>query len=251
MKLPAPDILLIQARRADDSSAEHELECFSRRCQIPVDAFTVLNMALDPVDSVDLLDHDMVMVGGAGHFSLAEGGFDWHQDLLDLMLEVVRRQMPMFASCFGFQAIVQALGGDIEQVDEMAELGTHRVYLTDAGRADGLFGEHPDAFDAQFGHNDSATTLPEELILLARSDRCPHQAVRYQDLPIVATQFHPELSWRDNARRYMTYLENYAAPDISSEEAERRAMEMHAPSPHANGLLMQFMKDIMEWTHSR
>lgn len=247
MKLAHPDILLIQARRADDDSAAHELECFSRRCQIPPEAFTTLNLALEPVDSVELIDHDMVMVGGAGQFSLAKGGFDWHEDLLELMRDVVRRQIPMFASCFGFQALGQALGGRVEQVDEMAELGTHRVYLTEAGRADSLFGEHPDAFDAQFGHNDSVTVLPDELVLLARSDRCPHQAVRYKDLPIVATQFHPELSWRDNAQRYMTYLEGYAEPDISPDEAERRALEMHAPSPHANILLVEFMKQVLEF----
>ncbi|MGM0559036.1 MAG: type 1 glutamine amidotransferase [Myxococcota bacterium] len=245
MKTDTPAILLVQARCAGDESARHELECFAARCQIPESAFTSLNLATDPVSSVELLDHDMVMVGGAGDFSLVKGGFDWHEDLLELMRDVVRRQMPMFASCFGFQAIVQAFGGRVESVDAMAELGTHRVYLTEAGKADPLFGEHPDEFDAQFGHNDSATRVPEELTVLAESERCPHQAVRYRDLPIVATQFHPELSWRDNARRYMTYLRHYGGEGITAEEAERRALEMHRPSPDANALLVQFMKHIM------
>jgi GMP synthase (glutamine-hydrolysing) len=248
LKFDTPAILLVQARRAGDESARHELECFAARCQIPEAAFTSLNLAIDPVGSVELLDHDMVMVGGAGEFSVAKGGFDWHEDLLELMREVVRRQMPMFASCFGFQAMIQAFGGRVESVESMAELGTHRVFLTEAGKADALFGEHPDAFDAQFGHNDSATLVPDELTVLVESERCPHQAVRYRNLPIVATQFHPELSWRDNAQRYMTYLQNYGGDGISAHEAEARALEMHRPSPHANVLLIQFMKHIMDWT---
>lgn len=240
-----PDILLLQARGADDDNAAHELDCFAARCEIPREAFSTLNMALEPIDMSRLSTHDMVMVGGAGDFSVAQGGFDWHDQMLELMREVVRRRMPMFASCFGFQALVQALGGRVESDAEMAELGTHHVYLTDVGRRDELFGEHPDSFDAQFGHNDSATQMPDELVVLARSDRCPHQAIRYRDLPIVATQFHPELSWRDNARRYMTYLQHYAEDGIGEDEAERRAIEMHRPSPHANALLREFMKQIM------
>lgn len=248
MKLDTPDILLLQARRSGDESARHEHECFARRCQVPLEAFTILNMAVEPFDASSLSGHDMVMVGGAGDFSVAAGGFDWLGDLLELMREVVRREMPMFASCFGFQAIVEALGGRVESDESMAELGTHRVYLTDAGLADPLFGEHPEEFDAQFGHNDSATQVPDDLIVLAASSCCPHQAIRYRDLPIVATQFHPELSWRDNAQRYMTYLQNYADSGVSREEAEQRALEMHRPSPHANSLLVQFMKQVMNHT---
>lgn len=224
---------------------DHELRCFAKRCQLSPDAFESVNMA-EGSFGAELLDGpDAIMVGGAGEYSVVEGGFDWHETMLDLMRAVARKRMPMFASCFGFQAIIQAFGGTVDTVPHMSELGTYEVTLTDAGRRDPIFGEHPDVFDAQFGHNDSATALPDELVLLARSERCPHQAVRFSDAPIVATQFHPELCAEDNMERYIAYLQNYEAAAITREQAREKALQMHRPSPHASHLLREFVNALM------
>ncbi|QDG50305.1 type 1 glutamine amidotransferase [Persicimonas caeni] len=240
-----PKILLFQAREPGDPMLDHELRCFAERCELSPDAFVSVNMAEADLSSELLEGPDAVMVGGAGEYSVVEGGFDWHESMLELMRAVARKRMPMFASCFGFQALVQAFGGTVETVSHMSKLGTYEVTLTDAGRRDPIFGAHPDTFDAQFGHNDSATELPDELVLLARSERCPHQAVRFQDAPIVATQFHPELCAQDNIERYIAYLQNYEAAAISREQAEEKALQMHRPSPHASHLLREFVKELL------
>lgn len=239
-------ILLIQARTADDPMVRHELEAFAARSKLDLSAFTTFNIALKDRPELNLQGFDAAMVGGSGAFSLVEGGFDWHQDFLDLMRTLLRAKIPTFASCFGFQALVQALGGTLASDKDRAELGTFPITLTEAGLQDPLFGALPPVFDAQLGHNDSAISLPEELIHLASSERCIYQAVRVKDLPILATQFHPELSRSDNLDRFRNYLQNYKSPDQSFEEAMAYAESIHRPSPHASSLLQTFVADLYQ-----
>ena len=239
-----PRILLIQARSADDPMAQHELRAFADRCELPAEAFRIFNIATDDPHELSFEGLDATMIGGSGDFSLVEGGFDWHQDFLDLMARLMDTAMPTFASCFGFQAIVQTVGGALAKREELAQLGTFEIRLTDAAADDPLFGDLPTTFDAQLGHNDSAVELGDALIHLAESDACPYQAVRVKGRPIVATQFHPELTRSDNIDRFKNYLKNYRKPGQNFEEAMAYAEEIHRPSPHACGLLHSFVNDL-------
>lgn len=238
-------VLLIQARTADDPMARHELEAFAARCELELEAFITFNIAIEDRENLSLNGLDAVMVGGSGAFSLVEGGFDWHQDFLSVIHTLLQAQIPTFASCFGFQALVQALGGELATDPARAELGTFPITLTDEGRTDPLFGSLPPVFDAQLGHNDSALSLPDELIHLASSERCQFQAVRMSGLPVIATQFHPELTRADNLDRFRNYLQNYKDPDHSFDEAMAYAESIHRPSPHASSLLKAFIADIV------
>src|SRR6056297_296965 len=105
--MDSPRILLIQARTATDPMAAHELEAFASRCELPVDSFGVFNIAEESIDTFNFEGYDALMVGGSGDFSLVDGGFDWHEDYLKLMAQIVEAAIPTFASCFGFQGIVQ------------------------------------------------------------------------------------------------------------------------------------------------
>ena len=183
------------------------------------------------------------MVGGSGDYSVVKGGFEWHEPLLQMMRAIVAKQVPMFASCFGFQSLVQALGGELVSDPNLGEVGTTPIMLTETGKEDPLFGQLPEVFDAQLGHNDSALTIPDELILTARSERCPHQAVRHKSAPVVATQFHPELTDRDNIKRYLRYLNAYKSDEMTDAQATELAESLHRPSPHANALIGKFLRE--------
>ncbi len=239
-----PDILLIQAREPDDPILEHEFDCFVARTGLSPEAFTAVNMATSTVPEELLEEVDLVTVGGAGDFSLVDRGFDWHGELLGVIERVVDRELPMFASCFGFQALVQVYGGRLAREETCAEIGTHAIELTEQGRSDAFFGHLPARFQAQLGHQDSVVDLPERLVRLASSERCPVQAVRVPGKPIYATQFHPELSAEENIDRYVRYLQNYKRLDESREEALERAERIHSPSPEANALFRRFIDHV-------
>ena len=85
-------ILLLQARDGGDPMLRHELECFAQQCELPEERFLTLNLAEAAWDDDAVLDSvEAVMVGGSGDYSLAHGGFYWHDHYLDLMRLVVRR----------------------------------------------------------------------------------------------------------------------------------------------------------------
>lgn len=221
---------------------EHELSCFVERTGVDRQRFLSINMvAVDPADWPDFDGISAAMVGGSGDYSVVAGGFDWHEPALDYVRRIADKSLPFFASCFGFQLLVQALGGKLVSDRSMAEVGTFEMTLTDHGQADSFFGHLPPIFMAQCGHNDSAVELPRGAIRLASSERCNLQALRLVGKPIWATQFHPELDMDANMTRYVRYLTNYADRPMSEDEAWLTAREMHEPSPHANALLSRFV----------
>ena len=59
-----------------------------------------------------LNDVDVVLLGGSGDYSVAAGG-DWLQPALETMRELYELGKPTFASCWGFQALAKALGGEV------------------------------------------------------------------------------------------------------------------------------------------
>lgn len=238
-----PKILLLQARLESDPMREHEVNCFYDRTELPRGAIEIFNMTQGVFAHEKLTDYDAIMVGGSGDFSVVESGFDWHQDMLDLLSVIARKKLPMFASCFGFQALAQALGGTLERVPELGEVGTYDVSLTDAGKEDQAFSWFPDTFKAQLGHLDRVSVLPDELVCLAASERCPVQAIRLKDSPIIATQFHPELSVGANFERFVYYIEHYKTPGMSHEEAIESAKPDYAPSPECSELLKRYLRD--------
>ena len=142
--------LLLQVRNADDPMRQQEVECFARALQCDVDQIRVYDL-LSGVPTLDLLDHvDVVLLGGSGDYSVAEGG-DWLPPVLESMRALFDLSKPTFASCWGFQALAKAMGGNVVTDMSRAELGTVEVFLTDEGLADPLFAPLGDRFLAPHG----------------------------------------------------------------------------------------------------
>ncbi|MDP6944709.1 MAG: type 1 glutamine amidotransferase, partial [Myxococcota bacterium] len=149
---------------------------------------------------------------------------------------VIGQQVPTFASCFGFQALVLAGGGEVVHDDKRAEVGTYTLTVTEAGQSDPLFGPLAPKFMAQLGHKDHAARLPAGMTNLAFSELAPYQALQVEGLPIVATQFHPELTRDANTERYLRYWEAYGTGDKANDPVLARM----ADSPEATGLLRRW-----------
>ncbi len=225
--------------------AEHELRAFAEGCGLSRENFEVLNVVTDRFLEFDFSSQDAVFIGGSGDYSLVDGGFDWHDDFLGLVRRLVEIKIPTFGSCFGFQAIVQALGGSLAGDEGRSEVGTFEISLTEAAGGDPLFSGLPSRFDAQLGHNDSAIRLPSGVVHLASSQSCEYQAIALRDIPIVATQFHPELTREGSLERFENYVQGYKRPGHDVEEAMAYARKMHRPSPDASGLLRSFIEEVM------
>ena len=236
--------LLLQIRDADDPMRLQEVGCFAAALECTLSdivPFDLLNAA--PTHD-ELAEVDAVLVGGSGNYSAAGEGA-WLDRALDGLREIAALRKPMFASCWGFQALARALGGRCEHAPEQAELGTIDLALTDAGRDDPLFAALGPSFLGQAGHEDCVTELPDGAVWLASSERNAHQAFRLEGAPIYCTQFHPELDLAALLARvdaYPRYVEKIAGVPFDQFRAGCRE------TPDANALLRRFKQLIAnEW----
>ncbi len=236
----AATILLLQARNADDPAKEEELQSFSRRLNIPPERIAPFDLLDGPLTLNLVRRYDALMVGGSGEYYVSKRNLPGFEPLLDVLAEVAEIGHPTFASCFGFQCLVEALGGEIIHDPGNTEVGTFRLRLTDQGRCDPLLGSLPESFLAQLGRKDRASILPKGCPCLAYSSRSPYQAFRVGNSPIWAFQFHPELNRDDNRLRFQRYLDGYAAH--MSLEDQKRTLENFQESPEVEKLLPRFMK---------
>ena len=206
--MPTP-FLLLQARDPDDEMLSQEQRCFADKLGVGVESIAAHNLIAGPPELSWPLDSRAVFIGGSGDYLVSRGNLPRFADTLEYLRRLVDAGHPMFASCFGFQCLVAALGGVIIHDVENAEVGTFEITLTEDGRTDPLLGRLPATFAAQEGHKDRAQELPRAAVHLASSRRSAYQAFRLADRPVWATQFHPELNRDENRERYERYLEHY------------------------------------------
>lgn len=229
---------LLQARLRDDPVREEERLAFAIRLDVSsdqVEAFDVLSGRASHDRIIDGVD--AILVGGSGAFSVLDD-VPWMASFVDTLGGLADSGFPTFASCFGFQGMVVALGGEVVHDEERSEVGSFELRRTAEAGSDPLFAALPHRFVAQLGHKDRASRLPSSLINLAESDRCPFQAFRVEGKPVYATQFHPELTREDNLLRMERYFDMYAEAFGAGET--RRMMDAFLPSPESNALLRQF-----------
>jgi len=236
--------LLLQVRNDDDPMASHEVECFARALNCPSQQIGEFDLLGGSPSDAEFDAVDIVLLGGSGDYCVSKGGA-WMDAALDTMRRLHASSKPTFASCWGFQAMAQALGGHVTADAARAEVGTHEVFLTDEGRADPLFGvlaEAGEHFPAQMGHEDVVDRLPPDAVLLAET-RLSNQAFYFPGKPIYCTQFHPELDREtllDRLRKYPTYIERITGIPYDQFVAEHTGESMHT-----DALLARFVELVM------
>lgn len=204
--------MLFQVRNPDDAMRRQEVDCFARALQCDRNQIHVFSILQGVPTRAELDQVDMVLLGGSGDYSVAKGG-TWLPAALETMRELYEWSKPTFASCWGFQAISLALGGQVVTDLSRAELETATVYLTEAGQQDPVFGAMPQPFAAHIGHQDIVDALPADAELLASTKRVANQAFRIPGKPLYCTQFHPELTrdtYLERIRAYPEYVASIA-----------------------------------------
>ncbi len=234
------NILLLQARHADDAARLEERTSFAQMAGVAETAVIPYDLLSNTPTLTQIRQYDALMIGGSGDYYVSKGNLPNFTAVLDVLAEVVAVGHPTFASCFGFQLIVQALGGEVVYAPDEMEVGTFDVQLTDTGRNDDLFHYLPHTFAAQLGRKDKASRLPDGVLHLAASENAQFQALRVPNQPIWAAQFHPELTKETNLARFRRYMAGYAS--VLSPEEVQKMFDQFAESPEANQLIKRFMQ---------
>ena len=107
--------------------------------------------------------------------------------------------VPVFGICYGFQAMAQALGGEVAHTGQR-EFGATDLAVIEPGR---LLAALPQAQTVWMSHGDCVTIAPDGFTVIARSARAPVAA--FEDLPNrrAGVQFHPEVVHTPHGQRML------------------------------------------------
>lgn len=235
-------ILLMQIRD-DEVTRLEELDEFIRFGQLQPEQIDVLDVFKRPEFESDCLEgYDALFVGGSSDASVTQPDrYPFVESAKRLLADCLVRNIPVFASCFGFQAAVEALGGKVIVDKENMEMGTYPLWLTEAAQSDVLLHDVPNGFWAVSGHKERAVTMPETAILLAFSDRCPYHAFKMPDKPFYGFQFHPEVDAADLTTRITRYKARY----LEGDDHLTQVLQNLQDTAIANQLIAKFVDRLL------
>jgi len=234
-------ILLMQIRE-DETVAAEELSSFAYHAQLDESQFDILNVFETPCfDESILTGHDSLWVGGASEANVLHPEkypfVDSAKKLLAVCCEI---ELPVFASCFGFQLVVLALGGEVIDSDGGFEMGTIPISLSPDAKKDILLHDVSDGFLAVSVHKQKALKIPTNCTLLAMTEVCIH-ALKVINKPFWAFQFHPEVDRNILIQRLTVYKKHYTDNDNHLEQVLSQAQE----TPESNGLMKKFVDRVL------
>ena len=177
--------------------------------------------------------HDVPGAVITGSAAMVTERADWSERTAAWIRDAMDAATPLFGVCYGHQLMAHALGGTVGWLPAGREIGTESI--TQLAEAPGVHAL-PRSFPAQTTHRQSVLAPPHGAEILARSERDPHQLLRYAP-NVLSSQFHPEFT-PDFMRAYIearagTLREEGLDPDallaeVRETEAARLLLEQFA-----------------------
>ena len=204
-----------------------------------------IRMEKEGIPEINLNDYSGIIIGG-GPSNVSdneENKYDYQKrfevDLNRLFDEVFAADFPILGTCYGIGALNKYQGGVVSKEKYSEGVGGLEIELTEAGKRDRLLAGIPVKFMAFGGHKEACQSIPSNATVLAKSDNCPIQMIRFGQ-NMYATQFHTELDEEGIALRINIY-KNYGY--FSPEDAEtliRNVKYYHVTIP--GRILKQFIE---------
>lgn len=234
-------VLLLQIRD-NKQVREEELVSFGLYSGLSASQFDTLNVFDTPTFPITAADgYDALFVGGASEASVLEPEtYTFVPPSIHLLQHCIAMGTPVFASCYGFQLAVLALGGAIIRDKTDYEMGTIPIELTSATQHDPVFQNTPNPFMAVSVHQERATRAPENCTELAFTDKCCH-AFKVNKKPFWAFQFHPEVDKKILVERLTVFKDKYTDGD----DHLSAVLDAAVDTPHSNQLLASFVDRVL------
>ncbi len=101
--------------------------------------------------------------------------------------------LPILGICYGLQAMVHALGGEVRAARHREFGRTHLEVIRGRGLLEGI----PAGTKVWMSHGDLLTRVPEGFSVIAKTSNTPVAAVQHEARPHFGVQFHPEVVHTD------------------------------------------------------
>ena len=114
----------------------------------------------------------------------------WIHTLKQFVRQVRDANKPFVGICFGHQILGEALGGKVEKATTGWGVGVHAVEFP---QAESWMQPPQASLQLQYMHQDQVLRLPEQAVVIGRSDHCPNAALRI-GTTMLGIQAHPEFT---------------------------------------------------------
>ncbi len=234
-------IRLLQIRH-DPLTCREEHQSFCDHSGLQESQIDIFNVFFDGPVSPEILDgYDALFVGGSSTANVLQPDiYPFLNDCQALLRHCIHADFPVFASCFGFQLAVLALGGIVENDDSNFEMGSLPINLLPAAENDILLQDTPNPFLAITVHRQFSYSVPDGCIELARTKQCSH-AFRVDGKSFWAFQFHPEVDKQRMVERLTAYRKTYTKNRAHLD----RVLSAASDTPEANELLAKFVRRVL------
>ena len=236
--MPKP-FLLLQVR--PEADARRDELASMRRASGLGERLTARSADLEELPA-DFADGAAGVIVGGSPYSVSdpEAGKPAPQRLAERQLSALAeramaRDLPVFFTCYGIGLLTRVLGGTVDR-SRPEPVSAAESELTGAGRADPVAGVLPDRFTALTGHKEAAPVPPPGSVLLATNAVSPVQL--YRAGSVLASQFHPEPTTADFARRATIYQRHGYFPEAELQTVLGRLERAVVTAPQ--GLLRRF-----------
>jgi len=127
----------------------------------------------------DAATMDFLIIMGGPQSPTELDKYPYLRDEISLAKQAIDQNKALLGVCLGAQIIGESLGAKTERSPNK-EIGVYPVHLTKDGESDPIFKMFPKSFDVMHWHNDMPG-LSKGAVLLAYSEGCPRQVVKYSD----------------------------------------------------------------------
>jgi GMP synthase (glutamine-hydrolysing) len=227
---------LILQLRPEDEASDNEFEAFLKAGGLEVHDVHRVRMDKESVPNIDLADYSGVIIGGGpSNASDPEAKQSPEQkrfepELYKLFDKMVEQDFPYFGACYGLGIFARYLGGAVSKERYGEDVGAVTINLTDDATKDPMTIDLPASFRAFVGHKEACQAAPPKTALLAGSETCPVQMIRYKQ-NMYASQFHPELDQYGLALRINIYRHAGYFPPEDAEKLIEAAMQEDVTVP--------------------
>lgn len=210
--------LILQLRPIDEA-ADNEFSAILKYGRLNSNNVHRVRMEKEGIPSIALGSYSgIILSGGPSNVSDEDHVKPTYQkqfeaELHKLLIKIFETDFPFMGICYGIGSLVAYRGGTVSKANYSESVGAVEIELTENGITDELLQNIPSKFTAYVGHKEACQKLPSDATLLATSNECPFQMIRFKN-NIFATQFHTELDAEGIELRIMIYKEHgYFSPE--------------------------------------
>ena len=116
--------------------------------------------------------------------------------------EVFKLGIPVLGICYGMQLMAVMLGGTVEAAPKR-EYGLRSAHLDTAAS---MFRDMKTPLNVWMSHTYQVATIPPNFKSTAKTDSCPHAAMRDRDRKFYGLQFHPEVTHTEHGMQMLGFF---------------------------------------------